>query len=772
MTHDLLVLIWRGTFIASAAICLVLLLRLPMRRWFGAQAAYLLWALVPCALFAAMLPAPAHPLAAMLQVVPAAFTIPSTAAPIAMPAAPALDKQAWLLAIWCIGAVALLASLVWQQRRYLRALGGLIVDNDGALRAQGRAGSPALVGALRPRIVLPQDFDSRFDARERELVLAHERAHLARGDAQINALIALLRCLNWFNPLFHFAASLLRFDQELACDAHVINRFPEARRPYADAMLKAQLIGEARQELRLPIGCYWPSTHPLKERIAMLKSPILSPRRRLLASACVALLALSVGYASWASQPGGDAVSGTSAPAAASTQQHIGGRFVLSVDGVRVLDTLDGNSKAKPGDWKVEMDSDELYMSGSVAHVSFVPLVRNNGSFGVSATRGEERGRVTGVAKLTSAGTIDVVAQIEHNDEIVSKPHLVLRDGEPAAVQIGEDVAQNGAKGVRLDLTLQRTNESSAQNAPIAAQNNLALLGIHKPGTALAPAVAPDAPPTENVAFRKMFPPKYPAEAVRDSVSGKVMLKAHVDETGTPTSAEVVSVEPAGAAILANAAIASAMQWHYNPGMRDGKPVGGDVMVPVDFELSDMDGHALVPAPAASLQAPSYRRMRPPQYPANALSEKLVGTVWVRAHVNVEGAVTEAHAEQTYPLAASELADAAVGAIKTWTFNPAAVNGAPVEGDVVVPLHFAIDGYTPQANSEPVPAFPPQTPLLAMVTITGPRSCGKDCPPPPPAPAPAPSAATLPKPALPPQPVNAASTTPALFDIFPTEQHC
>ena len=30
MTHDLLVLIWRGTFIASAAICLVLLLRLPM----------------------------------------------------------------------------------------------------------------------------------------------------------------------------------------------------------------------------------------------------------------------------------------------------------------------------------------------------------------------------------------------------------------------------------------------------------------------------------------------------------------------------------------------------------------------------------------------------------------------------------------------------------------------------------------------------------------------------------------------------------------------
>src|SRR5690606_182279 len=114
---------------------------------------------------------------------------------------------------------------------------------------------PALVGAWRARIVLPADFERRYDTLERELILAHERVHLARGDAWVNAFVALLRSLNWFNPLVHLAAAKFRLDQELACDAAVIARFPRARRRYADAMLKVQLAGQAWQELRLPVGC-------------------------------------------------------------------------------------------------------------------------------------------------------------------------------------------------------------------------------------------------------------------------------------------------------------------------------------------------------------------------------------------------------------------------------------------------------------------------------------------------------------------------------------
>jgi beta-lactamase regulating signal transducer with metallopeptidase domain len=245
--HEFIVVLIRCSAVTGVTVLIALALRRPLRRWFGAQAAYRLWLLVPIATGAALLPAPAQPIGGVLGV----MAMSTLSAPIAaISTAPAFDPQLLLLCIWLIGALVTLAGFVLQQRRYLRNLGGLSGIDARTLRAESSNGCPALVGALRPRVVLPRDFETRYAPRECELVLAHERTHLRRGDAQINALVAALRCLQWFNPLIHFAASCFRFDQELACDAVVISRFPEARRCYADAMLKTQLAGEAWQELR------------------------------------------------------------------------------------------------------------------------------------------------------------------------------------------------------------------------------------------------------------------------------------------------------------------------------------------------------------------------------------------------------------------------------------------------------------------------------------------------------------------------------------------
>src|SRR5690606_36008933 len=100
---------------------------------------------------------------------------------------------------------------------------------------------PAVAGVLHPRIITPADFEERFEREERKVIIAHETIHLANNDARINAIIALLRCLCWFNPLVHVGAHLMRIDQELACDATVIERHPKSRAIYAAALLKAQL---------------------------------------------------------------------------------------------------------------------------------------------------------------------------------------------------------------------------------------------------------------------------------------------------------------------------------------------------------------------------------------------------------------------------------------------------------------------------------------------------------------------------------------------------
>jgi hypothetical protein len=215
----------------------------------------------------------------------------------------AINWPVWLFLTWGAGAALFLLYFVVLQRAFLNSLGALS-PSCGVLRAQSSAGCPALVGVFRPKLILPADFELRYTRQERSLILAHERVHLRRGDALWNALVALLRCLFWFNPLIHSAAGRLRVDQELACDAAVIERHPDSRRVYAGAMLKTQLADAA-----LPVGCHWRSAHPLKERLEMLKQSAPGRRRREAGRAFVAIAALAVGYVAWAADSVGDPAS-------------------------------------------------------------------------------------------------------------------------------------------------------------------------------------------------------------------------------------------------------------------------------------------------------------------------------------------------------------------------------------------------------------------------------------------------------------------------------
>lgn len=284
---DALTILLRLNLAMGAAVALAMALRLPARRMFGPGVAYGLWALVPLAVLAMLAPArtvtvvqawaEAAPMRAAPAAAGAALAAPATGPTLAAAAA----------AVWLAGGLASLAWLGWRQVQFARAL------------REGRAG-PAVVGVLRPRIVTPADFARRYTAREQQVVLAHEETHIARHDLRANALVALVRCVNWFNPLTHVLAHYLRIDQELACDAQVVAAHPSARRAYAEAMLKTQLAARP-----LPLGCYWPcqSAHPLAQRIGLLARTPPGAAASLAGGLTVALLAVGVGVAAWAARP-------------------------------------------------------------------------------------------------------------------------------------------------------------------------------------------------------------------------------------------------------------------------------------------------------------------------------------------------------------------------------------------------------------------------------------------------------------------------------------
>lgn len=307
---DLLGLLGETTLASSLAILVVLVLRKPLMLRLGANAAYLLWTLVPLVTIAVLLPARKGEIATLL-----AHAVSGEVRSLAAPLADSAVGMPWWVAVaWIVGVVAMLLLQGWRQWRYVRGLGALQLRGGNLYASQSGHGLPALVGVLVPRVVLPADFDIRYSEQERQLVLHHEDVHMRRGDLKVNAVVVLLRCLYWFNPLVHHAARRFRQDQELACDQAVIARFPRQRRAYAGAMLKTQLA--ARE---LPLGCHWSTHQTLKERIVMLKRPVVSRQRRLAGASIALVFGIGAAAFAWAAQPGTTPAS----PGATSTEVRV-----------------------------------------------------------------------------------------------------------------------------------------------------------------------------------------------------------------------------------------------------------------------------------------------------------------------------------------------------------------------------------------------------------------------------------------------------------------
>lgn len=291
---DLIQLLVESTLAGSVAVLLVLLLRRHLRSAFGASVAYAAWTLVPAALVAMLLPAATRSDLAM----PMAQAIVAMPMQVLAPGAASIDYRPWLRALWLLGVVVAMWRFGCQQRAFRRGLGRLRHRADGLQQAEAIDGLPAAIGLWKPVIVVPADFDARYSTEQRALMRAHERAHIVHGDLQANAVVAALRCLFWFNPLLQLAARYFRHDQELACDLRVISRHPQSRRAYGEAMFNTQLAAQPP-----PLGCHWGYSHPLKERIAMLKQPVPSLQRWVVGSALVTALTLAAGVTAWAAQP-------------------------------------------------------------------------------------------------------------------------------------------------------------------------------------------------------------------------------------------------------------------------------------------------------------------------------------------------------------------------------------------------------------------------------------------------------------------------------------
>lgn len=105
---------------------------------------------------------------------------------------------------------------------------------------------------------------------------------------------------------------------------------------------------------------------------------------------------------------------------------------------------------------------------------------------------------------------------------------------------------------------------------------------------------------------------------------------------------------------------------------------------------------AAQPAAESSAKAPGdgnagYRKLSRIAYPPAALAAKTEGVVYVKVHVGTDGKPTGAGVAPIGATPDKLLAEAAVGGVQTWTFDPAKKQGKAVESDEIVPIVFFLD---------------------------------------------------------------------------------
>ena len=213
---------------------------------------------------------------------------PVAPAPTPTPRAP-IPWRPLLAALWFAGVLVLLARIGVATAKLARLSRRLTIVNDPSLLdllaackremsvrqritvlSSDDVPAPALMGFVRPRLLLPAPLLRDFDRRELRLILLHELAHVRRRDVAVNWIATLLHVLHWFNPVLWLALSRMRADRELATDELVLAATrAEDRQLYGQTILKLLQTLSRRTVLPGVVGIL-EGSHPMRRRITMI----------------------------------------------------------------------------------------------------------------------------------------------------------------------------------------------------------------------------------------------------------------------------------------------------------------------------------------------------------------------------------------------------------------------------------------------------------------------------------------------------------------------
>ena len=97
------------------------------------------------------------------------------------------------------------------------------------LRLHPSIASPVATGLFRPMILMPMRFARIPETPAHRSILAHEIAHIRRGDLFANLFETFVLAIFWWNPSLYFMRTEIADSREMACDDEAVLKTKSAR---------------------------------------------------------------------------------------------------------------------------------------------------------------------------------------------------------------------------------------------------------------------------------------------------------------------------------------------------------------------------------------------------------------------------------------------------------------------------------------------------------------------------------------------------------------
>lgn len=194
---------------------------------------------------------------------------------------------AWLWGLTAVLAVSAYGAATWSLARARRSWRAAEVDGQPVLLAASTG--PAVVGAFRPQIVVPE-WTLGLPAERRALILAHEREHVRARDPLLLHAAAFIALVMPWNLAAWWLNRRLRVAVELDCDARVLMA---GRDPVAYGTLLLDVCARrARRGAVLAPALFERGTSLTRRILAMHPTRTRFPRARIALGTTAALAAV------------------------------------------------------------------------------------------------------------------------------------------------------------------------------------------------------------------------------------------------------------------------------------------------------------------------------------------------------------------------------------------------------------------------------------------------------------------------------------------------